>query len=264
MNKIIIDYEKCIGCLRCVQVCPFAALEVLDGKPALSENPDKFCIECMHCATVCPRNAVYFGDVPGVLTEELPKVPHNLPEIVRAHLMTRRSYRHFKPMPVKKELIEQAIELSAWAPSAKNQHPTEWIVVNDEDVIKEIMEHILTYVRATGGSPEILREYEEGNNVVTGTAKTLVFAYAGPTAINPSVDSAITLYTIELMLQAQGIGTCWAGYLNRLSNQIPEIKKLIRLPEGCQLYGALMAGYPEKEKYLHIPQRFKKPIVHWV
>ncbi len=260
---VTIHSEKCKGCLNCVYVCPFAALTVKDGKPDL--NQDNLCIQCLHCAAVCPQNAINLGNLDVIVSVDIPVFPENFTDLLEGYLMTRRSYRHFKQETVPTDILNHALWVSAWAPSAKNQRPTRWIVINDENKISNIMEHILNYVKETGIFSEILKIYEHGQNVVIGNAKTLLFAYARNDAANPAVDSALALYNIELILQAQGVGTCWAGYLTKLCNQIPALKDLLGLPEGYQFYGALMIGYPDDhEQYIHIPNRYKLPEVEWL
>ncbi len=98
-----------------------------------------------------------------------------------------------------------------------------------------------------------------------GTAPTLILCYANNGAINAPADSAIAMTTLELLLQAKGIGTCWAGYLTRMCNAVPAIKELLpELPENHNFYGAFMAGYPKNEEYIHIPERNKKAKIHWL
>lgn len=259
---ITIDYEKCIGCNTCISVCPFEVLKAGAAGPEPAQ--DGICIRCLHCAAVCPENAICLGDLEGSLPGDVAKLPENGESLIRDFLMARRSYRMFKPEPVPRDVLSDAIRVAAWAPSAKNQHPAKWIIVDDGDRIKEMMEYILNFVKKTGTSPEIAALYEQGRNVVMGTAKTLILAYARTNAINPPVDTALALYNAELVLQAKGIGTCWAGYLTRMCNQVSEIKELLKLPEGCQFYGALMVGYPEGENYIHIPNRHKQPDIQWI
>ncbi len=251
-----IDYDKCVGCLRCTRVCIFSIVEAQEGKPfVLTEKPG--CAKCMHCGIVCPEGAISFDDKPMMVAEEKPLVGDSFDEEMESFLMTRRSYRNFKPEPVDMEEIRRALEAASWAPSAKNQHPTKYYVVQGREKIDAMMDIILAYIKESGESPEVVSEYARGNNMVFGKASTLIMAYARNNAINPAVDTALALDYADLMLQSRGIGTCWAGYLTRFLNKIPALKEMFPLPENNSFYGSLMVGYPT-EDYLYIPERLKR------
>jgi 2-oxoglutarate ferredoxin oxidoreductase subunit delta len=67
-GKIVIDRERCKGCLLCIEVCPNSNIEedkALNKKgysPArfkeISEEGKKGCTGCAQCATVCPEVAI--------------------------------------------------------------------------------------------------------------------------------------------------------------------------------------------------------------
>ena len=256
---IRVDKEKCIKCRKCINVCPFTVLGEKEGYPA--KRPEKWCIECMHCAAACPEGALTFKGEAAVSGEfELKPVQETFAADLEQMVLQRRSYRNFKSTPVDREVLEHVLHLADWAPSAKNQHPHGWIVVDSPEVIKALMDAIVAYSKETGVSPEVVTELEnENNNVVMGTAPTLILCYAHNGAINAPADSAIAMTTVELLLQSRGIGTCWGGYLTRMCNAVPEIKEILpQLPENHSFYGTFMAGYPEKEDYICIPERLKK------
>lgn len=46
--------EGCIGCGVCVEVCPKAALSIVDGK---AETEKELCMLCMACVPACPADA---------------------------------------------------------------------------------------------------------------------------------------------------------------------------------------------------------------
>jgi len=56
----VIDYEKCSGCLLCVEFCPHGVLIKESGKPVV-DNPDN-CIEfCRGCQRgVCENDAIIY------------------------------------------------------------------------------------------------------------------------------------------------------------------------------------------------------------
>ena len=256
---IRVDKEKCIKCHKCINVCPFTVLKEQDGFPV--KRPEKWCIECMHCAAACPQDAMTFKGEAAVSGSFVPEpVAEGFEKDLEKHVLQRRSYRNFKDTPVDREVLGHVLRLADWAPSAKNQHPHGWIVIDSKETITAVMDAIVEYSKETGVSPEVVTELEnENNNVVMGTAPTLILCYADNGAINAPADSAIAMTTVELLLQSKGIGTCWAGYLTRMCNAVPKIKELLpELPENHSFYGAFMAGYPENEEYMHVPERIKK------
>ena len=254
---IQVNKEKCIKCHKCIDVCPFTVLGAEDGFPV--KRAEKNCIECMHCAAACPCGALDFGGT-AAAGKEVAAVADTFAADLETHVLQRRSYRNFKETPVDREVLSHVLHLADWVPSAKNQHPYGWIVIDSKELIGSIMDAIVAYSRETGVSLEIVTELEnENNNVVMGTAPTLILCYANNGAINAPADSAIAMTTVELLLQSRGIGTCWGGYLTRMCNAVPEIKELLpELPENHSFYGAFMAGYPENEDYLYVPERIKK------
>ena len=52
--------EACIGCLRCVKVCPFSAIAQVGerGKPGAIHITEAACMGCGNCAAECPTQAI--------------------------------------------------------------------------------------------------------------------------------------------------------------------------------------------------------------
>lgn len=258
---ITVEHAICTGCGQCIAVCPFTVLERNADEQVICN--DKSCIACMHCAAICPQGAITFDGasaVSGVVTP----LPKNTATVVQQLITQRRSYRKFQNRPVSPELIQQALQAAMLAPSAKNEHPTKWIILQDAEKQQEIMQAILQFCAKTGCSPEIPLEYARKNNPVIGEHAVLLIGYCKKTALNPSQDTAIALATAELMLQANGIGTCWGGYLTRFLNQIPACRTCLQLPEDCNVYGTLMLGYPAQNPYRAVPKRLQPLEMQWI
>lgn len=54
-DKAYIDYEKCIGCMKCLQHCKFHAIQETNGKCSIQ---DYMCEGCGVCNYLCPTEAI--------------------------------------------------------------------------------------------------------------------------------------------------------------------------------------------------------------
>lgn len=54
-THVQVDEKKCVGCGKCVKVCPQKALALVDRKSQVDVNK---CIGCFECITVCPVKAI--------------------------------------------------------------------------------------------------------------------------------------------------------------------------------------------------------------
>jgi len=64
----------------------------------------------------------------------------------------------------------------------------------------------------------------------------------------------IALTYLELAAYSLGMGACWAGFLGIAAGYFPPLVKELPIPEGHQVFGAMMIGYP-KHAYHRIPSR---------
>lgn len=254
---IEINEENCIGCGLCIKVCPFSVLKLNTGK-SVAESIKKYCIDCMHCAAICPQGAILYQGKSAV-TFKVQDLSNFAVEDLERFLYQRRSYRKFSKTPVPDALIRKAIDIAMFAPSAKNEHPLQWLLIRDGGVQAQLMRVILQYCRQQQDLDEVLREYNHNNNnPVIGENAALLLGICNKDALNPAQDTAIALTTVELVLQAHGVGTCWSGYLTRFLNMIPECREIVQITTNYAVYGSLMIGYPATPPYRYVPLRIKK------
>ena len=61
-GAIVVDTEKCKGCMVCIPVCPTNTIEIVEqvnekGYKFMQDVHDE-CIGCTNCATVCPDGVI--------------------------------------------------------------------------------------------------------------------------------------------------------------------------------------------------------------
>ncbi len=160
--RVIIDKDRCNGCGRCVATCPIQLLMLDDDKKSCSnERYDEFrCIYCDNCTAVCPKKAIkiegeyrvskgywknddlYDGCVlPEPFENANEKVfkdyENKLTETERV-IYKRRSIRLYKKKQVKPEIVKRVIEAGRYAPSAGNNQPWKFIVIQNRELIEEL------------------------------------------------------------------------------------------------------------------------------
>jgi len=65
-GKIVIDYDKCIGCSLCARFCPAIAIKMvfIESEKGRKRKPMVYvyrCIFCGQCSLVCPRKAISYS-----------------------------------------------------------------------------------------------------------------------------------------------------------------------------------------------------------
>ncbi len=60
-HSVNISEQKCVGCTKCVRVCPTEAIRVKNDKAQID---GKRCIDCGQCVTVCPVKAISISSDP--------------------------------------------------------------------------------------------------------------------------------------------------------------------------------------------------------
>ena len=67
-------------------------------------------------------------------------------------------------------------------------------------------------------------------------------------------DCGVALTFAELLLAAEGLGSCWSGLAGRAAQERPDLLAWLGLPEERAVFGGLMVGYP-RYRYRRPPAR---------
>lgn len=218
------------------------------------ERAVRLCIACGHCVAACPTGALSLG---AMSPAECLPVRRELDigaDALEQFLKSRRSCRNYKSQIVPRETLTRLLDTTRWAPSAKNEQPVHWMVIESPPEVHKLAGLTVEWLRETRNYPGIVSAWEQGHDMVLRKAPHLVIASAHPDNSKPDVDCAIALTYLDLAANALGLGTCWAGILMNAAKEHRPLIDALNLPEHHKVYGAMMLGLPAYS-YFRIPQR---------
>jgi nitroreductase len=157
---------------------------------------------------------------------------------------SRRSIRKYLDCPVPEELIQKLLAAAMQAPSARNQQPWQFIVIDDRSILTKIAGFMPTAAMAAQAPLAILicgdlsLEKSEGYWVV---------------------DCAAATENLLLAAHALGLGAVWCGVYPR-EKRMEELKRLIGLPENVIAHSLVVVGYPAEQ--VRAENRYRTERVH--
>ena len=155
-----------------------------------------------------------------------------------ADLFHRVSIRKFKDEAVSGEDIGYILEAAMAAPSAKNQQPWEFYVVQNRDVLKELGESSPFSAPAGKAPVAIVTAYREECDLPE-------FA---------QIDMSI-------MMENLWLGGVWLGVAPR-EERMKVVEKIVGIPEGKHAFGIFALGYPDEERTQQ--DRFDQSRIHYL
>lgn len=263
MLSITVNKDLCTDCGACQQVCPARAIHKKEGE--LTLRPLR-CIKCGHCVAVCPKAALDHSACPLSEMPPIEKTPLLSPEQAEKFLRSRRSIRCFSKRKIPRETVLQLLEVVRQAPSGSNSQKLSYLVVDDEQMLHRLTEHVICWMEQQKAENKPGWQYYElftkvyrhsGDDMIMRGAPCLVFALA-PDEGNQRVNCATALAYLELYATSLGLGSCWLGLATRaLDDGYQPLTEMLQIPQGLRAHGVVLLGYP-KFKYHRLPNR--KPL----
>ena len=155
----------------------------------------------------------------------------------------RRSVREFSSQEIEQEKIEQIIHAGVMAPSAKNQQPWEFIVINDKNILNKLSE-TLSPLYSKSKVTIILCQKKDGLKSPTRVAQ----------------DMSACMQNMMLEATKLGIGSCWIGTYPDPERMDPLVE-VLNIPSNIEPFCGLVLGYPKDSNAFKETKRDKK--VHY-
>lgn len=280
MNKanFQVDYDKCVGCGKCVKTCAGGIIFLNKNNKAEIRDFDKFgwngCWKCEHCLAVCPTGAIsVFGKNPN---NSLPMYDKKVTtDIFNSIVANRHSCRRFQNKSVDQNTINEMLDLLSNAPNGGNKQQVEFTLIDDKeqmDYFRKIAYSEMERLASKGIYPKGFDKasYEDMKNWENTVRPDMLFCSAPNLLIphspiekgEPIPDTIIAGTYFELLCASRGLGAITMTFPLDVLNCMPNIKAMLKIPENHYIGMIIGFGYPEITYSRGVQKKMSKNRIH--
>ena len=179
-------------------------------------------------------------------------------------IYTRRAVREFTTQAVDHKTIRQLIDAAIQAPSAVNEQPWSFSVVQDKAVLARISREAKAYMLKNPPPGLHSHHFEE---LASHPDFDILHHAPALTVISSATNDEWTVENCSLAAEnlmlaacAAGLGTCWIG-LAQAWLGTPEGKAMLDIPPGYVPVAPIIVGYP-KSGSAPVPR--KEAAIQWI
>jgi nitroreductase len=161
----------------------------------------------------------------------MPPTPEEMTMDALEAIFARRSIRKYLDKPVPEELVERLLAAAMQAPSARNQQPWQFVVIDDRSVLAKV--------------PEFMP------NAGMASTAPLGILVCGDINLEKSegywvVDCSAAVQNLLLAAHALGLGAVWTGIYPR-EPRMAGMRQLIGLPGNVMAHSLVVLGFPDEQ-----------------
>jgi len=164
-------------------------------------------------------------------------------------LQKRRAIRDFEEREVPSKIIDEILQESTLAPSASNNQPCRFVVVQCRKTIKALSDE---------SKANLLRDHAEkkiklDSNYVTFlqnenfnvfyNASCLIYIVGAKSVGSLDVDAALAASYIMFSAAARNLGTCWIALGANIRD--PQLKGELGISDNHRIVAPIILGYPK-------------------
>ena len=141
-------------------------------------------------------------------------------------MLSRRSIRRYENKDIPEEVLKQILEAGRQAPSAANRQPIRFVIVNDDDMLKNLCDTLVS--RFVKAAPAAIVGCADVKSLLTG--KWAI------------VDATIAMQNMVIAAWTLGVGSCWIGACKE-----EKVKELLKIPDKWKVVALVTLGYPAEQ-----------------
>jgi len=263
-----VNSEKCVGCGICVKDCFLKCIGIADGKAKINNIK---CMKCGHCIAVCPKGAVSTDEYKMEDVKDYNEAEFKIePDTLLNFIKFRRTTRQFKDKDVETEKLLKIIEAGRFTQTGTNAQNVSYIVVKDnidqlkemaleslkikgEELLKNLNPQTVPFKRYAQMWIKMYNEYKENpkmNDKLFFNAPALILVVS-----DSQVNAALASSNMELMTNAQGLGTLFSGFFAMAAQGNENIRELLGLEGNKEIITCMVIGYPNVKYARTVPRK---------
>ncbi len=195
-----------------------------------------------------------------------PKITTGLESMIYEKITSRRTIRKYAQKDVPREVLLKCVDAARLSPSGANRQPLKYIIVNDQELIKDVF----STLKWAGYLPD----YQPSEHEMPRAYIVIILDKS--IRENPGHDAGIAAMSISMVAHDEGIGSCILGAVDR-----EKLNGILKVPDGLDIVLVVALGYPaespladkmkngdtkywlDENRVLHVPKRNLEDIVKW-
>ena len=263
-----VNSEKCVGCGICVKDCFLKCIEIVDEKAKINSAT---CMKCGHCIAVCPKGAVSIDEYNMEEVKDYIEAEFKIEsDTLLNFIKFRRTTRQFKDKDIEREKLLKIIEAGRFTQTGINAQNVSYIVVKDnieqlkeialenlknkgEEILKNLNPQTVPFKRYAQMWIKMYNEYKENpklNDKLFFNAPALILVVS-----DSQINGALASSNMELMTNAQGLGTFFSGFFAMAAQGNEKIRELLGLEGNKEIVTCMVIGYPNVKYVRTVPRK---------
>lgn len=164
-------------------------------------------------------------------------------------LKKRRAIRDFEDKEVPLSVVNSILQDSTLAPSASNNQPCRFVVVQCRKTIKALSDESKANLLRDNADGKIklnsdyvpVLQNEQFN--VFYNASCLIYIVGSVSVTSLEIDAALAASYIMFSAADKGLGTCWVALGANIRD--PKLRAELGIPDNCRIVAPIILGYPK-------------------
>lgn len=164
-------------------------------------------------------------------------------------LKNRRAIRDFEDRAVSPAVVRSILEDATLAPSASNNQPCRFVVVQCRKTIKALSDESKANLLSDHAqkkihlNPDYVAFLQNENFNVFYNAPCLIYIVGSKAVWSLDVDAALAASYMMFSAAARGLGTCWVALGANIRD--PKLTAELGIPDNCRIVAPIILGYPK-------------------